>query len=323
MVNSSYIVYTYHMHAVLLDKDTLGDIDLSPILKILPELKIYNTTSPNQIADRCRDASIILTNKCILNKETLSQLKKIEYIQILATGMNNIDLEYANKRKIVVKNVENYSTESVAIYILSSILNLLTSIPSYITDVNKGKWEQQPTFTFLTHPIDDINGKTLGIIGYGNIGKKIAEIVKPLGMNVLLAKGTKSSYPEQRLPLDIILKKSDVVLLTCPLSKGTYHMIAMKELKMMQKSAYLINAARGPLINESDLALALKKNIIAGAALDVLSEEPPSSENPLRKCNHKKLYITPHIAWASKQSKKKLIDVVLGHCQEYIKKINR
>ena len=309
------------MKSVLLDKFFLVHLELSPLFKALPGLITFDTTTPDQIVDRCKDADIILTNKCILDKAILKELKNLKFIQIMATGMDSVDVEYAKSRGIIVKNIEGYSSQSVATYILTSILNLFTSIPTYVDEVKKGKWEKSKGFTFLDYPIETIKEKKLGIIGYGHIGKEVETMVKPLGMKTLIAQGNKPHYTEDRLPLHDVLKQADIVLLICPLTEQTRHMISIKELKIMKPTAFLINAARGPLINEKDLAEALNNNIIAGAACDVLSKEPPTIDNPLLNCSHKKLYITPHIAWAAISSRQDLLNKITSNCNEFLENI--
>lgn len=310
------------MKTVLLEKFFLEDLNLSSLYNTFPNLTEYETTKNKEIYNRCKDADIILTNKCLFDQAMLKKLVNVKFIQIMATGTNCVDVEYAKTRGIVVKNIIDYSTESVATYILTSIFNLLTSIPSYIADTKKGKWQNAKGFTFLSYPIQTLRNKRLGIIGYGNIGKKVESMAIPLGMKVLIAKGTKNSYKELRYSLNDILKESDIVLITCPLTKKTHHLISLKELEMMKPSAFLINAARGSIINEMDLLEALDKRLIAGAACDVLSKEPPSDSNPLLKCNHEKLYITPHIAWASISSRQELLKQTIANGKEFIENFN-
>jgi glycerate dehydrogenase len=311
------------MKTVLLDRNTLGDLDISSLKALLDDLTIFPITSSDQIVSRCKDAEIILTNKCRLDAEILGQLPKLKLIQLFASGTDNIDVAFAKSIGIEVKNVSHYSTESVSTYLLTTILNLFTSHPSYTKDVKDGKWLNAETFTFLTHPIETLTGKTLGIFGYGSIGKKIHEITSFLGMNVLIAKGTKESYEEPRLLLEDMLPLLDILIIMTPLTEQTKNRITIKELKMMKKSAYIINAARGGIVNEVDLAYALDEKIIAGAGMDVLSQEPPKPDHPLIKCPHQKLYLTPHIAWASKTSRETLLKKVVANIEHFIIQMNR
>ncbi len=307
------------MKAVLLDSNSLGDLDLSSLNTLLKDLEIFPTTDYDQIISRCKDAEILLTNKCRLDAFILNQLPKLKLIQLFATGMDNIDLPFAKNKGIVVKNVSHYSSQSVATYVLTTILNLFTSYPSYIRDVKDGKWSTSKTFTFLDHPIETLSGKTLGIFGYGNIGKKVHEMTSSLGMNTLIAKGTKQHYEENRLDLKDLLPLVDILLIMCPLTEQTKNKITLKELKLMKSSAFIINAARGGIVNEVDLAHALDVNIIAGAGIDVLSQEPPQSDHPLINCNHPKLYLTPHIAWAATSARKSLLEKVIVNIEDFIK----
>ncbi len=302
------------MKAVLLDRASLGDVSLSPLIAVQTSLEIFDSSTPDEIIERAKDAEIILTNKCILDKNILQKLKKLQFIQVLATGTNNIDLEYAKEAGILVKNVAGYSSKSVATYVLTSILNLLTSFPAYKKYVDDGKWQECESFCYLGFPIESIEGKTVGIYGYGNIAKTVEAMIHPLGMKTIIAHGHHKNPSERREPLKTVLSTSDILLISCPITEETRNTITAKELALMKPTASIIIASRGGIVNESDLAHALVTGVIAGAAIDVLTKEPPRN-NPLLSIKHERLYITPHVAWASTTSLETLIQIAAENCK--------
>ncbi|TDT72220.1 glycerate dehydrogenase [Hypnocyclicus thermotrophus] len=305
------------MKLVFLDAISLGnDIDLS-IFNKFGEFKYYKTTSKEELFDRIKDVEVIITNKIYFGKEELKQAKKLKLIAITATGYNNVDLEEARKRNIKVCNVKGYSTNSVAQLTLTYILALATNICKYDKSVKEGEWSQSPIFTLLKYPMFDITDKTLGIIGYGEIGKKVEELAKNIGMKVLIAKRPGVNYEDDfRTEFKELIKNSDFITLHCPLSKDTKHLISYKEFDMMKSTSFLINIARGPVVDELALYKALKEKKIAGAAIDVMDSEPPKKENPLLKLDN--ILITPHIAWASIESRIKLINGVVKNIEDFI-----
>ncbi len=306
------------MNIVFLDQKTVGsDISLDSIRKE-GNLKIYGITSQDELENRVEDADIIVTNKVIINlaEKKLKNISRLKLICVAATGYNNIDMQAAKKKKIPVTNVIGYSTDSVAQTVFSYILSFSNSTIKYDQDVKSGKWSKSPIFTLLDYSITELKDKKLGIIGYGNIGKKVAEIAKAFGMEILIAKRSGVNYKENnRVSLGELLKESDIITIHTPLSSETENMITEKEFKLMKKEAILINAARGGIVNENDLYKALKNKEIKGAAIDVMAEEPPRSGSPLFELNN--IIITPHVAWASKEARQRVVDGVAENIKKF------
>ena len=294
------------MKAVLLDKATIGnDISLQEI-KNRCELICFDTTATNEISERIKNAEIIITNKVVIGKKEMQTTENLKLICVAATGYNNIDIEEAKKRQIIVANVKGYSTESVAQLVFGYILTIFNSVPDFSEDIKNGLWQKSPVFTMLNHPFSELKGKNLGIIGYGSIGKRVAEIGKTFGMNILISESLiHKNNSSARLPFDETLQQSDILTIHTPLTEQTKNLISEKELKVMKKTAVLINTARGGIVNEKYLYKALVNKDIAYAALDVLTEEPPKSGNILFDAPN--CIITPHIAWTSYEARQKLV----------------
>jgi glycerate dehydrogenase len=301
------------MNIVFLDAYTLNplnDLDIS-ILNTLGKVTLYDRTSPEQIIDRVKDAEIILTNKCTLNAHTISQLPKLKYIGVTATGFNIIDIEAAKAQGIVVANVRGYSSASVAQLVFSLIFGFTNRVAEHARNI-ENTWTSCPDFCFYHSPLIELEGKTLGIIGLGDIGKKVANIGLGFGMKVLANKRDLTSGGMANVQLcsqEQIFQESDFITLHCPLTTDNQEFINKNTLALMKSSAILINTSRGGLIHEQDLADALNLGVIAGAGLDVLSVEPPTNTNPLLTA--KNTIITPHIAWAGVNARIELLkDVV-------------
>tara|TARA_B100000749_G_scaffold280897_1_gene280734 strand:- start:9806 stop:10741 length:936 start_codon:yes stop_codon:yes gene_type:complete len=308
------------MKSVLLDRSTISlpDNEIEALWSGLDQHTSYETTDHDQILQRCYEADVVFTNKVVFDKKCLSQLPHLKFIGILATGTNNVDLDAAKELDITVKNVSGYSTQSVAQHVIGSMIALAQGHHFYKSD--EQHWPNSPTFCRHSYDGFQIAGKTLGLIGYGSIGKEVATLAKAFQMKILIAESfIAPSSEKQRVPLPEVLSQSDFVTLHCPLSDFTKNLVNTAFLRQMKSTAFLINTARGPIVNELDLAVALKNNIIAGAALDVLNQEPPSKDNPLLNLNHKKLLITPHIAWASLESQKKLIELARLNVDDFLK----
>lgn len=307
------------MKAVLLDADTLNPATLD--LRCLTELPItlsqYPHTSAEQCAERIADADIILTNKVILNKKLLSQAPKCRYIGVMATGTNNIDKAYCQSRGIVVANVEGYGTDAVAQHALMLMLNLTTSFSAYKRDVEQGVWSDGPHFCLLSHPVYELAGKHLVIVGYGELGRRFADLARALGMRVSVA-ARPGNAEDSRPSLDSLLSDADVVSLHCLLSDDTYHLINEERLSLMKPTALLINTARGALIDENALLLALKKGVIGGAGLDGLSTEPPPKDHPLLNTGLSNLLITPHSAWVAAEARQRLVNIAARHLANFL-----
>ena len=295
------------MKAILLDKATIGnDISLQKIENQC-DLTSYNTTDAKEVLKRISDADIIITNKVVIGKKEMEFAENLKLICVAATGYNNIDIEEAKKRNIVVANVKGYSTESVAQTVFGFIFTIMNSVITVSHDIKKGLWQQSPVFTMLNHPFIELKGKKLGIIGYGSIGKRVAEIGKIMGMDILISKSLQSQKKDPtRLPFNDLLQQSDIITIHTPLTDKTKNLISAKELKLMKKTAVLINAARGGIVNEQDLYKALVNKDIRYAATDVLTQEPPKDDNIL--FNAPNIIITPHIAWTSFEARQKLVE---------------
>jgi len=315
------------MKIVILDGFTLnpGDLSWQPIQN-LGECKIYERTQVNEVLARCSDAQIIFTNKVILDANILAQLPHLKYIGVTATGFNVVDTIAAKKQGIVVTNTPAYGSDSVAQFVFSQLLNWAQPVAYYSDTVKQKRWAKSPDFCYYDAPMIELANLTLGIVGYGAIGKKVAKIALGFGMQVLIHSRTKP----QDLPnnirfvaLDELATKSDVISLHCPLNDANSGFVNAEFLANMKDSAYLINTGRGPLINEADLLNALKTNVIAGAALDVLAVEPPDENNPLFEVNN--LTITPHIAWATLAARQRLIGIAVNNLKDFLagKKTNR
>lgn len=301
------------MNIVFLDAYTLNplnDLDIS-ILYTLGNVTLYDRTSPDQIIERAENADIILTNKCPLNAQTISQLPNLKYIGVTATGYNIIDIDAAKAKGIIAANVRGYSSASVAQLVFSLILGFTNRVAEHAQNI-ENTWTSCPDFCFYHSPLVELEGKTLGIIGLGDIGKKVANIGLGFGMKVLANKRDLTSGGMTDVELcsqEQIFQESDFITLHCPLTPDNQQLINKPTLVQMKSSAILINTSRGGLIHEQDLADALNAGVIAGAGLDVLSVEPPTKTNPLLTA--KNTIITPHIAWAGVNARRELLKGVI------------
>ncbi len=305
---------------VILDGYAANSGDLSwKALEELGEVTVYDRTAPHEIIERIAHAEIVLTNKTPLMRETLAQLPRLRYIGVLATGYNIIDIEAAREQGIVVTNIPAYSSDSVAQLVFAHILNIASDVATHSQCVKSGEWASCQDFSFQKSPIFELAGKTLGIVGLGNIGNTVARIAHAFNMQIL----AKTSKPQKILPdyvqavdWDTLLAESDIITLHCPLTEHTRNLINTESLARMKPTAIVINTGRGPLINEQDLADALNSGSIRAAGVDVLSQEPPREDNPLitaRNC-----YITPHIAWATFESRQRLLNIAVENVHQYL-----
>lgn len=295
-----------------------GDLSWDEICK-LGECTVYDRTSPEQLAERAKDAEIVLTNKVVLGLKEIGKLPKLKYIGVLATGYNVVDLKAATERGIVVTNIPAYSTDSVAQMVLAHILNITHHVAEYAAEARAGKWSQCADFCYCNSPIMELAGKTMGIVGLGHTGMATAKIALAFGMKVMaLTSKTPESLPKgiEPAPFDRLLTEADILSLHCPLTDNTRHFINRDTLCRMKKTAILINTGRGPLVNEADLAEALNNGIIAAAGVDVLSTEPPAADNPLLSARN--CYVTPHIAWATKEARSRLIQIAAENIRQFL-----
>jgi lactate dehydrogenase-like 2-hydroxyacid dehydrogenase len=308
------------MKIVFLDAKTLGkDISLDKF-NDLGEATIYETTKPTQTLTRVKDADVVITNKVVINKDIIEN-SNLKLICVSATGTNNIDLEYAKQKGIPVKNVSGYSTNSVAQLTITLALDLIQKIDYYKKYVSNKQWCKSDIFTHIDKPFYELEGKTWGIIGLGNIGMKVANIAKSFGCNVYYysTSGKNSNSQYEQKSLEELLEISDVISIHCPLTNTTKNLINKSNLKTMKEDVVLINVARGGIINEEDLCEALDSNKSLYCGLDVVEEEPIREDNPLLKVQNKqRIIITPHVAWASIESRNKLIDSVYNNVKEYM-----
>jgi glycerate dehydrogenase len=310
------------MKGVILDANSLGkgEIDLSPITDLLDEWQIYGTSSPIETVERIEEATVVLSNKIVLDGEIFRKAKKLRMISVMATGTNNIDLQAAERMDITVSNAVAYATPSVVQHTISLLLALATNLPAYIRDVKSGAWQKAPAFCLLDHPISELHNKTLGIVGFGELGSGVATVARALGMKVLISQrpGSKHSLPD-RLPFDDLVSEVDYLSLHCPLTPATENLINLSTLSKMKSSAFLINTARGGLVNAPDLLQALESNLIAGAALDVLNTEPPAENDPLSNAQIGNLIVTPHNAWGALESRQRLVQQMAENIHGFLK----
>lgn len=305
------------MKIVILDAYSVDQGDLSwDDLEKLADVEAYERTAPDEVVARCKGAEIVLTNKVVLNAETLNLLPRLQYIGVLATGYNVVDLEAASKQNIVVTNIPAYSTESVAQMVFCHILNIVGRVDHYARENRKGKWSASPDFCYLDHGLFELNGKKMGIIGLGNTGMATARIARGFGLNVMAY----TSKDEEDLPygirkadMETIFSTCDIVSLHCPLTESTYHLVDDEKLALMKPSAILINTGRGPLVDDEAVAAALEAGEIAAFGADVLTTEPAPLDNPLLRA--KNCYLTPHIAWATREARQRLMSI----CTENVK----
>jgi glycerate dehydrogenase len=309
------------MKLVVLDGYTLnpGDLNWEGIKKF-GNLEVYDRTAESLIVERCKGAEIIFTNKTPLRESVLSQLPDLKYIGVLATGYNVVDVDYAKTRGIAVANVPGYGTASVVQMTFALLLELCQHVQSHSDSVRQGDWASSPDFCYWNYPLIELEGKSIGIIGFGSIGQKVADIATAFGMNIIGFSRTRSDQSHRKnfkwAELDDLLKESDVVSVHCPLFPETQGIINKGSLRLMKRTAFFLNTSRGPLMVDQDLADALNEGIIAGAGIDVLSVEPPSANNPLFKA--KNCLITPHIAWATKEARSRLMGIAENNLSSFL-----
>ncbi|MBQ8770275.1 MAG: D-2-hydroxyacid dehydrogenase [Bacteroidaceae bacterium] len=307
------------MKIVVLDGYGLNPGDLSwKGMEALGELTVYDRTSPSELMERSEGAEALITNKTLITAENMEALPDLKYIGVLATGYNVVDIEAAKARGIVVTNIPAYSTSSVAQMVFAHILNITQRVGHYAEENSKGRWTNNADFCYWDTDLVELDGKKMGIVGFGNIGQATARIAQAFGMEVLLyTSKEQSALPQgmRKVALDELFAESDVISLHCPLTPDTKEMVNAERLKLMKPGAILVNTGRGPLVNEQDLADALNEGRIAAAGLDVLSVEPANADNPL--LGAKNCFITPHIAWATKEARTRLMQIAVQNLKSY------
>lgn len=308
------------MKIVILDGYTVNPGDLSwEKIEKLADVEIYDRTQPDEIISRCKGAEIVLTNKVILDSEVLNMLPRLQYIGVLATGYNVVDIEQATRQNIIVTNIPAYSTESVAQMVFSHLLNIVSRADYYANENRHGRWSESPDFSYLDHNLFELYGKKMGIIGLGNTGMATARIALGFGLKVFaFTSKDEDVLPEgiRKADLDDIFEECDIISLHCPLTPTTKHLVNKERLLQMKPSAILINTGRGPLVNDADLAEALNDEEIAAYGADVLTTEPPSADNPLLSA--KNCFLTPHIAWATHEARERLINICTENIEAFI-----
>ena len=309
------------MKLVVLDGLTMNPGDLSwSALEELGELTVYDRTAPGELMERAADAPVLFTNKTIIDAETIHALPSLKYIGVLATGYNVVDIDAARECGVVVTNIPAYSTHSVAQMVFAHILNITQHVDHYANEARQGVWSAQADFSYANTPLVELAGKKMGIVGLGNTGSATARIAQGFGLEVhAYTSKDASALPEgiqKAASIDELFQTCDIVSLHCPLTPDTKELVNARRLSMMKKTAVLINTGRGPLVNEADLAAALQRGDLAAAGIDVMVSEPPVAENPLLKCTN--CYITPHIAWATKEARVRLMNQTVANLQAYL-----
>lgn len=306
-------------HAVFLDHTSLdlGDLDLAPLHRAFDGCVLHERSSAAQVTERLQGARVAISNKVPLSAETFAACPDLELVLIAATGTNNVDLAAARAHGITVCNCQGYGTPSVAQHCLMLLLALATSLPDYQAAIRAGRWQQAQQFCLLDFPIVELEGKTLGLLGHGELGRAVGRLAEAFGMRVLLGQLPGRPARSDRLPLDELLPQVDALSLHCPLNEHTRNLIGARELGLMKPGAFLINTARGGLVDEQALADVLRAGHLGGAATDVLSVEPPRDGNPLLTPDIPRLIVTPHSAWGSREARQRIVDQLAENALAY------
>jgi len=305
--------------AVFLDMATVdaGDLEQSALLASSAHWDLYDYTTPGETARRVAKAEVVVSNKTVLDGEIIASAPELKLICVAATGTNNVDLDAARDRGIAVANVTAYATPSVVQHVFMLILALSTRLEAYRAAVARGDWQHAPAFCLLDYPVRELSGLALGLVGFGELGQGVARVGEAFGMEVLVAQRPGGPPRQGRVPLDELLQRSDVVSLHVPLADNTRNLIGERELGLMKPDALLINTARGGIVDEQALAMALREGRIGGAGVDVLEVEPPRDGNVLLNADLPNLIVTPHVAWASRASRQRLLDEVAANIRAF------
>ncbi|MBV6287545.1 2-hydroxyacid dehydrogenase [Pseudomonas aegrilactucae] len=306
--------------AVFLDHSSLdlGDLDLSSLRGCFDDLQLYPSTAAHQVVERLQGVGVAISNKVPLDAATLAACPDLKLILVAATGTNNVDLQAARAQGIVVSNCQGYGTPSVAQHTLALLLALATRLPDYQQAVAEGKWAQAKQFCLLDFPIVELEGKTLGLLGHGELGGAVARLAEAFGMRVLAGQLPGRPARDDRLSLDELLPQVDALTLHCPLNDSTRHMLGAAELALLKPGAFIVNTARGGLIDEQALADALRSGHLGGAATDVLSVEPPVHGNPLLATDIPRLIVTPHSAWGAVEARQRIVGQLTENAQAFL-----
>lgn len=305
--------------AVFLDHTSLdlGDLDLTPWRETFGELVLHASTTPDQVIERLQGAEVAISNKIMIDAATFQACPQLKLVLVTATGVNNVDLEAARKHGVVVSNCQGYGTPSVAQHTLMLLLAMATRLPDYQQAIHQGQWQQSRQFCLLDFPIVELEGKTLGLLGHGELGGAVAKLAEAFGMRVLLGQIPGRPARPDRVPLHQLLPQVDALTLHCPLNDHTRDMIGAHELSLFKPQAFIVNTARGGLINEQALADALRNGHLGGAATDVLTVEPPVNGNPLLSGDIPRLIITPHSAWGSREARQRIVAQVNDNARAF------
>ncbi|CAH0244408.1 2-hydroxyacid dehydrogenase [Pseudomonas brassicacearum] len=305
--------------AVFLDHPSLdlGDLDLGPLRSCFSDLQLFARTTPDQVIERLKGATVAITNKIVIDAQAMAASPELKLILISATGTNNVDLAAARSHGITVCNCQGYGTPSVAQHTLMLLLNLATRLADYQKAVGAGRWQQASQFCLLDYPIVELEGKTLGLLGHGELGSAVGRLAEAFGMRVLLGQVPGRPARPDRLPLEQLLPQVDALTLHCPLNEHTRNFIGARELALLKPGAFVVNTARGGLIDEQALAEALRSGHLGGAATDVLSVEPPTQGNPLLAGDIPRLIVTPHNAWGSREARQRIVEQMSENTQGF------
>ncbi|MFV1983709.1 MAG: NAD(P)-dependent oxidoreductase [Thiohalomonadales bacterium] len=314
------------MYGIFLDAKTINhlEMDMSGVRSVLTDLQVNSLTNLEDVKRAIKGKEVVISNKVMLDETILKSSKYLQLVCIAATGMNNIDLQAAIDNNIVVCNVENYANESVVQHVFGLIISLMRNFPAYKTALTNKEWHKNKSFSLLSYNIENLTDKTLGIIGYGVLGKAIEKMAHCFGMNVIIAERKDIAIEmvrSGRILFDSVLEQADVITLHCPLTDETKNLISFTQLQKMKSNCILINTARGGIVDEQALLTALKSGEIAAAGIDVLEQEPPTNQSILLQDdikNFTNLIVTPHIAWASRQSRQHLLDKIAGNIRYFI-----
>lgn len=309
------------MKAVMLDWATMGpDLDISELRALLPELTLYEESTPAEVAERIADAEIVLGNKSIISEAQFAAAPKLRFIGLTATGTDVIDLAAAARRGVAVANIRAYCTSSVVEHVIGCLLNLAHNLSNYAKDVRAGAWQRAPLFCLHERPIRELAAMTLGIVGYGELGKGVARAAAAFGMRVIVAARPGSvDVPDGRVSFERLLADADIISLHCPLNEATLGLFGADQFRAMKPDAMLINTARGALVDSEALVEALTSGQIAAAAVDVLPTEPPVDGNPLLDYTGDNLMVTPHIAWATREARQNAVDELTANVAAFLR----
>lgn len=308
------------MKAVFLDFATLGDgMDAAPLRELVTDLELHEHTPPDAVAGRIRDAEIVFLNKVVVDRDAMQSAEKLRYVGVVATGTDNVDKAWASDHDVAVTNIRAYCTRSVTEHVFGSILVLTHNLHRYRADVRDGRWQSSNTFCLLDHPIRELSSMTLGIVGFGELGRAVGRVAEQFGMRVLVSQriGTGDVTASGRVDFERVLREADVLSLHCPLNEGTAGLIGAGELDAMKSTAILVNTARGALVDSDALVAALEDGSIAAAAVDVLEEEPPVEGDPLLGYRGDNLLLTPHIAWATSTARQNALDELAANLRAW------